>query len=278
MALLQIGEVFGFPATDVSETAREARDKRRCPFKGGQCTKGSKTDPIGICSLTDGTFLATTCPVRFRQGYRIFHDVAALAFGKNASFVAAPEVRVLRVATETQTKKIGKVDFVLAKVDEEDELTEDFAVLEVQAVYFSGREIRTGLRRFLQTGVLDRDDTRRPDWRSSIQKRLMPQLAIKVPRIRNLHRKFFVATDSLFFANVPPIATVPSFENSEVTWLVYPFERAHSGFVMGEPAVQFTEWDSVLTALREGEPLSRDEILSEVKKKRKKFSLPTMTI
>jgi hypothetical protein len=208
----------------------------------------------------------------------MFHDVARLAFGPDTSFVAAPEIRVLRVTTGGKSKKIGKVDFVLVKVNEADELTDDFAVLEVQAVYFSGKEIRSALRRYLSTGVLGTADARRPDWRSSIQKRLMPQLALKVPRIRNLHRKFFVATDSLFFANIPTMPTVSSFENSEVTWLVYPFQKGTNGFTMAEPDVRFTEWDSVLMALREGEPLNRDEILGEVGKKRRKYKLPTLSI
>jgi hypothetical protein len=71
---------------------------------------------------------------------------------------------------------------------------------------------------------------------------------------------------------------VSSFENSEVTWLVYPFEKGNAGFAMSKPEVRFTEWDSVLMALREGEPLNRDEILGEVVKKRRKYKLPTLNI
>ena len=44
----------------------------------------------------------------------------------------------------------------------------------------------------------------------------------------------------------------------EVTWLVYPFSNNGQQFVMGEPEIRFTEWEAVLSALREGEPLSRD--------------------
>jgi len=221
--------------------------------------------------------LATICPVRFLEAFRLFKDAAKLAFGDGATFVAAPEVRILKV-NGAKAKRIGKVDFILSRVDDAGNVTPDFAALEVQAVYFSGRELRSTVRRYLQTGELDQTAMRRPDWRSSIQKRMMPQLALKVPRIRNLHRKFFVATDSVLFGNIPQVRQVPSFENSEVTWLVYPFTNSGQKFVMGEPEIKFTEWEAVLTALREGEPLSRDEIVSEVARKRRKFNLPTIRV
>jgi hypothetical protein len=74
------------------------------------------------------------------------------------------------------------------------------------------------------------------------------------------------------------MCTVSSFENSEVTWLVYPFTLTGERFVMGDPQVKFTEWEAVLTALREGQPLSRDEIVGEVARKRKKFNLPVLQV
>jgi hypothetical protein len=57
----------------------------------------------------------------------------------------------------------------------------DFAALEVQSVYISGTSIRPAFEAFLETGTLTEDCERHPDFRSSAQKRLMPQLSLKVP-------------------------------------------------------------------------------------------------
>ncbi len=92
----------------------------------------------------------------------------------------------------------------------------------------------------------------------------MPQLSLKVPVFRRWGKKFFVAVDSSFFAEMPSLPTVaPS--NAEITWLVYPFGRGEAGFAMGEPVVYHTLWDDVLTSLREGLPPTRDELLSDLR-------------
>jgi hypothetical protein len=280
MALLQIGEVFGHSSTDLGGEAQSHRRGKYCPFRNSACTKSSSTDPIGICSLTDGQRLATLCPVRFQEQGRLFRDVGRIAFGPGVKVVAAPEVHVLRVQdaskNEKKSKRIGKVDFLIARINEQNKAV-DFAAMEVQAVYFSGGEIKTAFKRYLRTGKLDESSARRPDWRSSIQKRLMPQLSLKIPVFRRWGKKFFVATDSLFFAQVPKIRTINSFANSEVTWMVYPFEEYDGHFQMGEPKVVYTLWDDVLTALREGVAPDPAEILDEIERKREEKSLPVLT-
>ena len=71
---------------------------------------------------------------------------------------------------------------------------------------------------------------RRPDFRSSAQKRLMPQLALKVPIFRRWNKRFFVAVDRTFYGELPTLKE-RSLGNSEITWLVYDFQRqAQGGF------------------------------------------------
>lgn len=258
MALLQIGEVFGHDTALLS--GRPEQNSHPCPFKGNECTKGNRSDPLGICSLTDGTIATVVCPSRFLEREVMFRDAARIAFGPGVAFAAIPEVRVLDVLSGGKRKKIGKVDFLLACI--EDGNAVDFAALEVQAVYISGKSIRPAFDEYIRTGNLREDGKRRPDFRSSAQKRLMPQLALKVPIFRRWGKRFFVATDSKFYSQLP-LLRPESPGNSEVTWLVYSFERqAHGGYCMQSPNVVHTLWDDVETALREGKAPEKSELLA----------------
>jgi hypothetical protein len=58
--------------------------------------------------------------------------------------------------------------------------------------------------------------------------------------------------------------TVNGIENSEVTWLVYPFRKNHESLEIGSPRIVFTLWDEVLSALREGEAPRQNEMLAEL--------------
>jgi len=215
---MRIAEIFGHAVEDLSTEAHEARRQRLCPFRGNKCTKSSKADPIGVCSLTNEEHATLTCPVRFIEGNKIFVDAARIAFGEQTRFAIVPEVRILRIENEGGRKrKIGKVDYLLAKLENGDEV-KDFAALEVQATYFSGRSIRPPMRHFIEHGTLPVGSERRPDYRSSAQKRLIPQLSLKVPVFRRWGKKFFVVVDTLFLDALPHFeSTSPA--NSEVTWL-----------------------------------------------------------
>ena len=202
------------------------------------------------------------CPNRFLEGARVFTDVGRAAFGSGRKILVAPEVRILRTRSQ-KGRRIGKVDFIIAKVDDREQIN-DFAALEVQAVYFSGGSIRPAFDTFLRTGRVPDNSSRRLDYRSSAQKRLMPQLSLKVPVFRRWGKRFFVAVDSLFFENLPAFKTVNSLENSEITWVVYGFQKSGEGFTMGEPKLVFTVWEDVLSALREGQEPTPAEIVVEI--------------
>ena len=230
--------------------------------RGNECAKGNRANPLGICSLTEGAVATVVCPVRFLEGGVMFRDAARIAFGKGVTCVAVPEVRVLGVLRGGKRKKIGKVDFLLAHVRGDKAV--DFAALEVQAVYISGATIRPAFDHYIRTGELAEDGKRRTDFRSSAQKRLMPQLALKVPIFRRWGKRFFVATDSTFFSELPPMQPQWS-GNSEITWLSYQFERqSEVGYRMQPPIVIHTLWDDVETALREGKAPEKSELLAQL--------------
>ncbi|HEY0759172.1 MAG TPA: NotI family restriction endonuclease [Acidisarcina sp.] len=260
MALLKISEVFGND-TSLSLDSKE-RKRAHCPFRQSACTKQGITDPLGTCSLSDGETATVICPVRFLQGGRLFSDAGLVAFGRGQRVIAVPEFKLLEIpATASQKKKkIGKVDFLLAQLDEHDRAV-NFAALEVQSVYISGLTTRPAFKHYLRTGELSVEDRRRPDFRSSAQKRLMPQLALKVPIFRRWGKRFFVAIDSTLFATLPAM-TETSVGNAEITWLVYTFaKQAQGGYVMLPPKILHTNWEDVVNALREGSPPEQSELM-----------------
>lgn len=113
-------------------------------------------------------------------------------------------------------------------------------------------------RNFGQHGIF-----RRPDFRSSAQKRLIPQLQLKVPVFRRWGKKFFVVTDNQFLRSLPEFRTTTQ-ANSELTWLAYPLKREGEIYQMQDAQPIFTEWDDVETSLREGRAPDPADILSEL--------------
>jgi hypothetical protein len=77
-----LAEVFGFPPDNLSPEAERYRRSRLCPYnnKVPSCTKDKANDPLGVCSVRDGSDLAITCPVRFREDWIIAEDAAAFFF------------------------------------------------------------------------------------------------------------------------------------------------------------------------------------------------------
>lgn len=262
---MEISEIFGFGAENLSEKAQNSRSAKLCPFRASPCTKSSTKDPIGICSLSDGEQAASLCPTRFIENNLIFYDAARIAFGDQSEFAIFPEVHILKVAgTEgVRDRKIGKVDFLIGKIEQKQIV--DFAAIEVQAVYFSGNEIQSPFKHYLRTGKLV-DAKRRPDFRSSAQKRLIPQLELKVPVFRRWGKKFFVVVDSHFFQELPTFQTTTE-SNSELTWLAYAIKKDGPDYSMATPRIIYSEWDEIKNSLREGKPPEPSEILNELNSK-----------
>lgn len=266
---MRIAEVFGFGIENHSKEVWAGRNAKTCPFRGTQCTKVSKNDPMGICSFSDGHTAAVVCPVRFLEHNRIFKDAGRLAFGDGAKIGVFPEVRILKIegAGNERDKKIGKVDFLLGQVVNGNVI--DFAALEVQSVYISGTTVRPSFDEFIATQGPSNSYVpvnRRPDFRSSAQKRLVPQLQLKVPVFRRWGKKFFVVVDSQFFSALPDFPRT-SRSNSELTWLSYAVAKTGLNYTMNDPDIVFSHWDDVANALREGEPPEPKEILAELQRK-----------
>lgn len=128
----------------------------------------------------------TTCPNRFLEGNLVAQWVGETLLGTSKPAVIS-ELPFLM--GEAQAEKgadedaVGKIDEVLVNAEGG---ALRWCALEFQAVYFSGKSMENDfkvMREWAGPGVPFPAVQRRPDFRSSGPKRLMPQLQIKVPTI-----------------------------------------------------------------------------------------------
>lgn len=200
-----------------------------CPFQPGRppCRK-----PGGVCSIVryapsearrigqpEGD-PAIVCPARFQQSTMLMRWFAEIVGFAPEDARLAKEVPFMH-STATG-KSAGKIDIVLAR-ESNDELR--WYGLEIQAVYFSGRGMASeflALRMDSQPEPPFPHAVRRPDWRSSSAKRLMPQLQVKVPTVRRWGSKLAVAVDRPFFNSIGGPGTSPrhDLDDGDVIWLV----------------------------------------------------------
>ena len=204
-----------------------ASQPRFCPFQtaapcrkpGGVCTiRAYSKGPRGRLGNPAGEPVIT-CPKRFEEGQLLVHWLADIVGFRPDEVMIAREVPFMR-GSETG-KAAGMIDFVVAQPSGG---TLPWYGLEIQAVYFSGRGMGSEFDRVRQHP--DRlefpSDVRRPDWRSSGAKRLMPQLQIKVPTLRRWGAKLAVAVDAPFFASLGGPSSEPSKDlgDGDIIWLV----------------------------------------------------------
>ena len=122
----------------------------------------------------------------------------------------------------TTSKPAGKIDLVVAQA-EAGRL--EWYGLEIQAVYFSGPGMATQFDILAEDGnpiPPYPDHTRRPDWRSSSAKRLMPQLQVKAPTVRRWNSKIAVAVDRPFFDSIggPSANPTQDINDGDIIWMV----------------------------------------------------------
>lgn len=259
-----IGEWFGHSFVNLSAKQRRQFSKIAlhqtkanappCPFKPGQqnCTKKG-----GICSLRlyepkengEATALVgpegdlrATCPHRFKQDNTVYSSIGEAILGTTQPVVIG-EVRFLQRQVEVEKisgepvqedtdketgagkEDVGNIDNVL--VDPENR--QNWCALEIQAVYFSGKGMGDLFRHIEAfSGALPfPDKARRPDYRSSGPKRLMPQLQIKVPTLRRWGKKMAVVVDAAWFrANVIGVETVSHLSNCDIAWFIVRFNES----------------------------------------------------
>ncbi len=145
-----------------------------------------------------------------------------------------------------------------------------WCALEIQAVYFSGEKMRLlfeHIRNFAGSGLPFPDRVRRPDYRSSGPKRLMPQLQIKVPTLRRWGKKMAVVVDAAFFRNLGSMRTVSDLSNADIAWFVASFDETRDPIrlMMGSPYNVTLE--GAVEGLTGGQPVSLMEFEAKITEK-----------
>lgn len=289
-----IGEWFGKVLTQMSaaerryyasETLKEKkfREKQPCPFQPGKqdakCTKDG-----GVCSLrlysnqTDEKTgramgapvagpqgeLRATCPYRFHEALNVFHWVGEIILGdSNPKLVG--EVGFLEASATADAERgddVGRIDMVLVSNDLLQGAPMEWCALEIQAVYFSGDAMRSEFKAFAEDTVewvVFPAGRRRPDYRSSAPKRLMPQLQIKVPTLRRWGRKMAVVVDRAFFESVGEMDNVADISNADIAWFIVKFEEVpgskYSRIVRDR--VRYTTLERSVEGLTGGRPVPK---------------------
>ena len=201
-----------------------------CPFQanhppcrkaGGVCSIQSYTEgPLGRIGPADSPPV-TVCPARFEQDHLVIRWLADIVGFPVDETLVAREIPFMH--SVTTDRPAGKIDLVIGRHPEGGELR--WYGLEIQAVYFSGYGMSS------QFEVLQVDDSelppypdriRRPDWRSSSAKRLMPQLQVKVPTVRRWQAKMAVAVDQQFFEAIggPSANYTQDLNDGDIIWLI----------------------------------------------------------
>ena len=241
-----IAEWYGRVFTALSAAERqdfaatpEKGNRPPCPFQAGKppCTKAG-----GVCSIQRyrktghdriGEAVGEpviTCPKRFDEESLLVRWLAKIAQLAPRTIKVAREVSFMH-GTSTD-KPAGKIDLVVA--GNSDNQFKWYA-LEIQAVYVSGKAMGTYFQSLLNDDFAAPpfpDAIRRPDWRSSSAKRLMPQLQIKVPTIRRWGSKIAVTVDRPFFKAIGGPSDEPKQDlgDGDIIWLVPKLHRIGNRF------------------------------------------------
>ena len=269
-------EVYGYKPDATTQEAQEGREEQwwevstgerwaaECPYKGGPCNKSTTTDDeyvdgtraTGVCSLNEGDYSYIVCPERFRAD-GVFQNIVDHVFDGygNPQWEKFTEERI----PTTRDKVAGNVDHVVA-VHDDGELT-DFAGIEVQATYFSGDAYRPEFYEYMRQ--LDTDNnpeyvpegTRRPDFRSCGDKRLIPQIRQKGDIFNNWGRDFAVVLDTALWDYLP---SMPESDGEpDFYFFVYDLEDAGDHYDLVLDTVHETTYSQVIARFEmddEGRP------------------------
>lgn len=253
-----------------------------CPFQpDAKCNKKG-----GVCSLRQYQQLGngpvscvgpviTTCPRRFMESNRIFRWVGETLLQTRDPVVLSEIGFLDRIRPEEDQDgdeqdardSIGRIDNVLVHPSKN---PVDWCALEIQAVYFSGMSMANEFRMLSnkKTEPLQfPDKQRRPDWRSSGPKRLLPQLQTKVPTIRTWGKKMAVIIDEAFFGSLVRLEREKYLSNSEIAWFVVGYDPTPEGWKLVQREVVFTKLDASVKSLTGGVPLSKERFEKQLRDK-----------
>jgi restriction endonuclease NotI len=248
-----------------------------CPFlsreeNGVPCSKKG-----GVCSLRSyersgsdrevaldrrASTIRTICPIRFEEDNEIYRWIGEVILG-DPSAVTLGQVNFLErvpligdpIGEESRTaREVGRIDNILVVPDTK---PLQWCAVEIQAVYFSGPNMRSHfeeIRNHKGPGLPFPKGTRRPDYRSSAPKRLMPQLQIKVPTLSRWGKKMAVVIDEDFFSAMGRMEAESDLSNCDVAWFVVGYKDEKDAIHLQRRKVVFTTLENSVDGLIAGRP------------------------
>lgn len=288
-----IGEWYGYDITKLppekrqhfgAENLKQKKDRepQPCPFKAGGVAGALCSKEGGVCSLRLYAYgehpvtgramgipvegrsgdLRTTCPYRFHESLDVFNWVGETILG-DPDPLKISEVGFLEAGATTDSEggdDVGRIDMVLVSTQTPPGAPMEWAALEIQAVYFSGNAMRGEFKAFEDTSVdwlIYPPGKRRPDYRSSGPKRLMPQLQIKVPTLRRWGKKMAVVVDRAFFDSIGEMDNVNDISNADIAWFIVRFEEVDGGLRtrIVRDEVRYTTLERSVEGLTGGKPV-----------------------
>jgi hypothetical protein len=228
-------EVYGYHSEeDVQQRQEQIMETKsgsrifssECPFTGHACTKATdydeerdETRPLGVCSASgpNGNPVIT-CPERFKSNI-VWEDLQEHLF---------PDARgEFFVLEEGKLGEAGRIDLIPV-IHQGGRIT-DFAAVEIQSSYFSGDSIRDEF-----VDYMDRIDNGQPpqppqgyrqmDYRSCVDKRLLPQLEEKVEIIEAWQKKFGVILQKIAFDNSNIVRRIDRVREKDVTFFFFVYD------------------------------------------------------
>jgi len=169
--------------------------------------------------------------------------------------------------TDSEPSTVGKIDMILVHPDTD---TLRWCALEIQAVYFSGNSMSEELKAMKTwrgPGTPFPIGKRRPDFRSSGPKRLMPQLQIKVPTISRWGKKTAVVVDLPFWESLGDIEEVGNASNCDIAWFVVGYKHDGGRFRLERRGLHLTTLDRAVEGLTGGKPTSLDDFETKLRAK-----------
>ena len=178
---------------------------------------------------------------------------------------------------DENARSVGRIDMVLAAVDVNGKRTGDWCAVELQAVYFQGSGMASewaAIRKQLELPAAAPDEAtangdappfpagnRRPDFRSSGPKRLLPQLQIKVPSLRRWGKKMAVVVDAPFFSTFGPMKSADHVSNADIVWCVVGYQRHRDTglFKLCVLGTYMTTLEEAVIGLTAGKPMSQPD-------------------
>lgn len=241
-----------------------------CTKAGGVCTirlyeqaTGGSVAPV---SGLEGQ-LRTVCPYRFEENSLIYSWVGETILQHSNPAVAREVGFLVAPGSEEEADEVSQIDRVLAVPGS---LPLSWCAVEVQAVYFSGDAMTKewpAIASHPGAGSPFPAGRRRPDYRSSGPKRLMPQLQMKVPSLRRWGKRMAVVVDEAFWDALGPMDEVQHVSNCDIAWFVVGYEEHADRMALVPRVVHLTTLERSVEGLTAGVPVSLDDFELRIRAK-----------